>query len=72
MPPRKEKTARIATVTSQLRPEVAALFSVRQGLASEFVCTEFGRVNLREIDVPTAEMLAAKGYLKKLDQADPD
>lgn len=58
---------------SVLMPEVAARFTIRRGLPSEFVCAEFGRVNLPEINLRMAERLARKGYLHRLnvDQADP-
>lgn len=56
---------------SALRPEVAAVYAVRDGLQSVFACAEFGRVDLSDVDLQYAEQLAEKGYLKKLDQPDP-
>lgn len=69
----KKSSASISTSTtsSRLREDVAAVYAVRKGLQSVFACSEFGRVDLSQVDMQFAAQLAQYGYLKKLDQTDP-
>lgn len=52
--------------TSALRKDVAERYEVPPGRTMIFVCSEFGRVDLSQVDLTMAERLAEKGYLKKL------
>jgi hypothetical protein len=52
-----------AATTSVLKPEVAAVYTVAEGVLQRFVDTEWGDVDLATIDLALAEKLADKGYL---------
>jgi hypothetical protein len=55
---------------SALPENVAAIYTVRDGLGNVFACAEFGTVNLSEVTLAFALQLEEKGYLKKLVHAE--
>lgn len=67
-----KKIQNAETSRAQLRPEVAEMYAVRKGLQRIFACSEFGMVDLSQVDLMFAAQLAEHGYLieKKLHQAD--
>jgi hypothetical protein len=52
-----------AAATSVLKPEVADVYSIAEGVLQRFVDTEWGDVDLAHIDLALADKLAEKGYL---------
>jgi hypothetical protein len=60
----KPQTKPTAT-TSVLKPEVAAVYKLAEGVLQRFVDTEWGDVDLAHVDLALADKLAEKGYLIK-------
>jgi hypothetical protein len=52
--------------TPELPAEVAALYTLRKGLALKFMCADFGEVDLTRVSLAFAAQLAEAGYLIKL------
>ena len=57
-----------ATAQNILPAPVAALYDISEGVLAKFVCPEHGHVDLTCMTLELAERLAAKGYLKALQQ----
>lgn len=51
---------------SPLEKEVAKHYEVPEGRTINFVCAEFGEVDLRAVTMEFASRLADAGYLKKI------
>jgi hypothetical protein len=66
MPPSNNDNKKQKPSGSFLPEAVAAKYEPVEGVLQHFVCAEFGRVDLTQIDLQLAEQLAEKGYLKKL------
>jgi hypothetical protein len=57
--------AKADTPESILKPDVAAVYDVPEGRLPQFVCAEFGEVDLTAIGLEFAGRLAEKGFLIK-------
>jgi len=59
------KTSTNSTTPTVLPEDVAKQYDIADGVLAQFVCSEFGAIDLTRIDLDLAARLATKGYLKK-------
>jgi len=59
------KTNTNSVQATVLPKEVAEQFEIAEGVLAQFVCGEFGQIDLTKINLELASRLAEKGYLLK-------